>query len=505
MLTRNFWGLSTTVALGPRGTFYAFYGSAGNGGGDAATGTRVGSLARGPDTGAQQAMVSYTYRLSRRTMVYSGYNYIRNDANATYNFYVNRYPVAVGGQPERLRAGHRALLLTGPAMIDQLIIGFDRALRTLAGHRRRPRARSPGADLPDAALSDAERRHAAGLMRVNHTGEVCAQALYAAQALVARDPAIRAEFAQAAREEEEHLAWTQARLAELDDRTSLLNPLWYAGSFAIGVAAGLAGDRVNLGFVVETERQVEEHLTGHIEQPARRRPEEPRHRRADARRRGAPRRDGARPPAPRRCRSRSGGLMRVAGGRDARRRLPRLAPIRGLQPPASPFPSPRPRVPPGAQRREPRPAHRRRHRIAAIGASRALDGAPGHRRRVDAANDLQRLRQQRRRRVVGAAAGPRPDVGLAGGEQHVEPLRAGAARRPRAAGRAASPAAVPRRDAPFTCRPAASRAASRQSSGTRSRAETRSARRTLRTSCATCRGHADGGVAPLPRSCASTA
>ena len=150
-------------------------------------------------------------------------------------------------------------------MIDQLIIGFDRALRTLAGHPASARP-TPGAALPEAPLSDSERRHAAGLMRVNHTGEVCAQALYSAQALVSRDRAIAADFAQAAREEEEHLAWTQARLAELDDRTSLLNPLWYAGSFAIGVAAGLAGDRVNLGFVVETERQVEDHLSGHLEQ-----------------------------------------------------------------------------------------------------------------------------------------------------------------------------------------------------------------------------------------------
>ena len=151
----------------------------------------------------------------------------------------------------------------------------------------------PGADLPDAALDDAAKRHAAGLMRVNHTGEVCAQALYAAQALVARDPSIREQFAAAAREEEEHLAWTQGRLDELGARTSLFNPLWYAGSFAIGVAAGVAGDEVNLGFVVETERQVEEHLTGHVEKlPAAGRAQ-PRDRRADARRRGAPRGDGA--------------------------------------------------------------------------------------------------------------------------------------------------------------------------------------------------------------------
>jgi len=149
-------------------------------------------------------------------------------------------------------------------MIDSLILGFDRTLRTLAGVASSARP-LPGADLPDAELSPPERRHAAGLMRVNHTGEICAQALYAAQALVARDPSIRDRFAQAAREEEEHLAWTRSRLAELDSRPSLLNPLWYAGSFAIGVAAGAAGDDVNLGFVVETERQVEEHLTGHME------------------------------------------------------------------------------------------------------------------------------------------------------------------------------------------------------------------------------------------------
>ncbi len=147
---------------------------------------------------------------------------------------------------------------------DALILGFDRALRTLSGVASSARP-VPGSDLPEIALTPEERRHAAGLMRVNHTGEVCAQALYAAQAVVARDPSIATRFAQAAREEEEHLAWTQMRLQELGERTSRLNAVWYAGSFAIGLAAGIAGDRTNLGFVVETERQVEEHLTGHLE------------------------------------------------------------------------------------------------------------------------------------------------------------------------------------------------------------------------------------------------
>jgi len=147
---------------------------------------------------------------------------------------------------------------------DSLIIGFDRALRTLTGTVTSARP-MPGRELPEPALEPLERRDAAGLMRVNHTGEVCAQALYAAQSLVARDVDVRERYARAAREEEDHLAWTQARLAELNARPSLLNPLWYAGSFAIGLAAGLAGDRTNLGFVVETERQVEEHLTAHIE------------------------------------------------------------------------------------------------------------------------------------------------------------------------------------------------------------------------------------------------
>ena len=149
-------------------------------------------------------------------------------------------------------------------MLENFIVPFDRALRTLTGTVS-PARPTPGERIAEPDLTAHERRDAAGLMRVNHTGEVCAQALYAAQALVARDGDVRARYAEAAREEEDHLAWTQARLTELDARPSLLNPVWYAGSFAIGLAAGNAGDRANLGFVVETERQVEEHLTAHIE------------------------------------------------------------------------------------------------------------------------------------------------------------------------------------------------------------------------------------------------
>jgi ubiquinone biosynthesis monooxygenase Coq7 len=149
-------------------------------------------------------------------------------------------------------------------MLDELVIGFDRALRTLSGHATSSRP-TPGDNIAETELTVDERRHAAGLMRVNHTGEICAQALYAAQALTARDPALRKQFSEAARDEEEHLAWTRRRLAELSDRPSLLNPLWYGGAFAIGIVAGAASDQVNLGFVVETERQVEDHLTGHME------------------------------------------------------------------------------------------------------------------------------------------------------------------------------------------------------------------------------------------------
>jgi 3-demethoxyubiquinol 3-hydroxylase len=148
--------------------------------------------------------------------------------------------------------------------IDELIIGFDRALRTLCGPARTTRP-SPAAGLPDQELGASGRLAAAALMRVNHSGEVCAQALYHGQALTARSPRIRTALERASREEQDHLAWCESRLAELNGRQSLLNPLWYAGSFALGALSGLLGDRWNLAFLVETERQVESHLKGHIE------------------------------------------------------------------------------------------------------------------------------------------------------------------------------------------------------------------------------------------------
>jgi ubiquinone biosynthesis monooxygenase Coq7 len=149
-------------------------------------------------------------------------------------------------------------------MIDQLIVGFDRALKTLSGASFAARP-NPGARLEDSPLSEDEKAHARGLMRVNHAGEVCAQALYSGQALGTRNEATQQRLREAAREEEDHLAWTSERIEELGGRTSVLNPLWYAGSFAIGALAGFAGDRWSLGFVAETERQVEEHLTGHMD------------------------------------------------------------------------------------------------------------------------------------------------------------------------------------------------------------------------------------------------
>ena len=147
--------------------------------------------------------------------------------------------------------------------LDRLLDSAQNALSTVAGSPRAERA-NPGDSTPDVVLDDAERRHAAGLMRINHVGEVCAQALYIGQAAVARDPATRAHLLEAAQEETDHLAWCADRLRELDSRPSLLNPLWYAGSYTIGALAGLRGDGWNLGFVVETEHQVEAHLEEHL-------------------------------------------------------------------------------------------------------------------------------------------------------------------------------------------------------------------------------------------------
>lgn len=146
---------------------------------------------------------------------------------------------------------------------DQFITEFDKALRTTFASARSIRP-IPGGDLPDCQLSDAERQHVIGLMRVNHVGEVCAQALYQGQALTSRDPALREALRTAADEETEHLAWTESRISELGGRKSLLNPLWYAGALAMGVVAGRFGDRWNLGFLAETERQVEAHLDSHL-------------------------------------------------------------------------------------------------------------------------------------------------------------------------------------------------------------------------------------------------
>jgi len=148
--------------------------------------------------------------------------------------------------------------------LDHLFAGVQRALDTVAGAPAASRP-SPANPLPPPELDAWQRRHAAGLMRVNHTGEVCAQALYDGQAVLARDPDTRMHLEAAAAEETDHLAWCAERLHELDARPSLFNPLWYTGSFAIGALAALAGDRWSLGFVVETERQVEAHLGEHLE------------------------------------------------------------------------------------------------------------------------------------------------------------------------------------------------------------------------------------------------
>jgi ubiquinone biosynthesis monooxygenase Coq7 len=149
--------------------------------------------------------------------------------------------------------------------LDQLIIEFDKAVRTLHGVVSQSRPTPQPHVLPQEGLTDGERKHAAGLMRVNHVGEVCAQALYQAQRLTSSSPEIKKQLAHAAIEEEDHLYWCSQRLQELNSRPSLLNPVWYTGAFALGIIAGLAGDAWSLGFVVETEKQVEHHLDDHLE------------------------------------------------------------------------------------------------------------------------------------------------------------------------------------------------------------------------------------------------
>lgn len=149
-------------------------------------------------------------------------------------------------------------------LFDELINEFDRGLRAIAGVSRMTRPLPVPADDTSPELDAEARKHAAGLMRVNHVGEVCAQALYQAQKLSTSSPSLKALFEESAREEEDHLAWTMQRLRSLDSRPSLLNPLWYGGALAIGLVAGRLGDRASLGFMAETERQVEQHLDSHM-------------------------------------------------------------------------------------------------------------------------------------------------------------------------------------------------------------------------------------------------
>jgi len=148
--------------------------------------------------------------------------------------------------------------------VDQLIVEFDKGLRTLFGHPHSVRAH-PDENLPEAQMDETAKKHSVALMRVNHSGEICAQALYQGQALTARDPMVQKTLERAAQEETEHLAWTARRVHELGGGLSMLNPLWYAGSLAIGAVAGLIGDKWNLGFLSETERQVGHHLQSHLD------------------------------------------------------------------------------------------------------------------------------------------------------------------------------------------------------------------------------------------------
>lgn len=149
--------------------------------------------------------------------------------------------------------------------LDRLLAGANNALRTVAAPAGRPARPNPAADLAEADLDEAQKSHAAGLMRVNHAGEVAAQGLYQGHAAVARDPSIEEQIQRAAEEEFDHLAWCEQRLAELDEKPSLLSPAWYMGAFLIGAASGVLGDKWSLGFIAETEKQVCDHLESHLD------------------------------------------------------------------------------------------------------------------------------------------------------------------------------------------------------------------------------------------------
>jgi len=177
---------------------------------------------------------------------------------------LGRMPKAYNGRFSDQNIEHTMIANRFISPLDQLIVGVDKALRVVGGVAAMSRP-NPGAHAIDGELSDAERRHSAGLMRVNHVGEVCAQALYDSQANFAHTQEVRTQFEHAAREEEDHLAWCAQRLTELGSQPSVLNPLWYAGAYVMGSVAARIGDPVSLGFVVETERQVEAHLNSHLE------------------------------------------------------------------------------------------------------------------------------------------------------------------------------------------------------------------------------------------------
>ena len=149
--------------------------------------------------------------------------------------------------------------------LDRLIMGIDQSLKLSSGNAPEPARPNPADGLTSSEMTGQEQDHVAGLMRINHTGEICAQALYAGQAATARNPEVRRKMEQAASEEIDHLSWCSDRLGELDSKASLLNPLWYAGSFTLGAIAGIAGDEWSLGFIKETENQVESHLQDHLE------------------------------------------------------------------------------------------------------------------------------------------------------------------------------------------------------------------------------------------------